>query len=142
MTTHAEAQEDAQTPNSNRQPESRDPRGQQSWPGKPTEVGAKLRAPRRARARVDAKTLPNSVRLIRQQRPNCGRVDGDERVTPDSPRVTNAPEASQKIVCPVPNTPSYRIPAIVLKNMLIDTVWGQTADTFPELDSPRPPDMI
>jgi hypothetical protein len=81
MTTHAEAQEDAQTPNSNSTSESRDPRGQQTWPGKPTEVGEKLRAPRRARARADAKTLPNNVRLIRQQRLNCGRVDGDERVT-------------------------------------------------------------
>jgi hypothetical protein len=30
---------------------------------KPTEVSAKLRAPRRARARADAKTLPHSVRL-------------------------------------------------------------------------------
>jgi hypothetical protein len=142
MTTHAEAQEDTQTPNSNRQPESRDPRGQQTWPGKPREVGAKLRAPRRARVRAVAKTLSNSVRPIRQQRLNCGRVDGDQRVTPYSPRVTNAPEASQKTVCPIPNTPSYRIPAIVLKNLIIDNVWGQTADTFPELDSPRPPNVI
>jgi hypothetical protein len=78
MATHAEAQEDAQTLNSNMQPESRDPRGQQTWPGKPTEVGAKLRAPRTACARADAKTLPNSIRLIRQQRLNCGRVDGEE----------------------------------------------------------------
>jgi hypothetical protein len=110
--------------------------------GKPTEVGAKLRAPRRARARADAKTLPNSVRLIRQQRLNCGRVDGDERVTPFSPRVTNAPEASQESVCPVPNTPRYCIPAIVLENLIIDIVWGQTAYTFPALDSPRPLNMI
>jgi hypothetical protein len=67
-----------------------------------TEVGAKLRAPRRARARADPKTLPTSVRLIRQQRLNCGRVDGDERVTPYPPRVTYAPEASQQMFAKFP----------------------------------------
>ncbi len=106
MTTHAEAQDGAQTPKPNRQPESQDPRGQQTWSGKPTEVCGKLRAPRSAHARADAKSLPNTDRLIRQQRLNCGRVNGEKRVTPYSPRVTNAPEARQKIVFPVPNTPT------------------------------------
>jgi hypothetical protein len=74
---------------------------------------------------ADAKTLPNHVRQSRQQRRNCGRVatiDGDKRVTAFSPRVSNATESTQKIVCPVPNTPGYSIPTIVLKNLIIDIV--------------------